>query len=111
MSKFFQIYAGKDHLEWIKRIELAFSALDAHTASGDLAIDRRLSPRERDISHVDFPSRGRGSVPRACSNYLDEAKAYGTTYTKSKSWEPLKSQALWLLRIFIKTYTSAFLAC
>ena len=63
MSKFFNIYAGKDQLTWIKSIELIFYLMEPYAAPGRLAIDRVLSPREKDILRVDIPQRQSGTLP------------------------------------------------
>ena len=63
MSKFFDIYAGKDQLNWIKSIELLFNRMEPYTAPGRLAIDRVLSPREKDILRVDIPQQQIDTMP------------------------------------------------
>ena len=64
MWQFFDIYAGKDQLNHIQEIELAFSLLEPYAAPGQLAIDRmQLSPQEQDILRVNFPQQRRRIMP------------------------------------------------
>ena len=55
MSRFFGIYAGRDQLNRIEKIELAFTSLDPFDAPQNPAINQTLSAQKRDILVVKFP--------------------------------------------------------
>ncbi|MDI1489193.1 MAG: hypothetical protein OHK93_008471 [Ramalina farinacea] len=72
MSEFFNLYAGKDQLNLIKKIELAFTQLDLFTSPQNLAIDERLSAHAHNILNVEFPSARAGLF--SCSMFSSGIK-------------------------------------